>query len=319
MSPVANWLNTHWIIKTIIQFFPSVWSPIVMTGLGTTLGLKTDLGLTTGGWIAVVIVYLAALSVSIVSGYKAKRDAQQNIIWASEVDKYESAIGLLNTMFDSEHAFEKSIVQHTLEQSCNVVWQKNDAEKIQKLYSPKHSMQEINKQLKACFAKITSLHKRDILISSLVSLDGKLWDWIDRDDVYSGLSLEELVQEGTTFYEVCSGRTSFAYANDKSHAANGTYKYKYRYDKKDLEKEAKGSIICWQVTIGDGNRVIAQAIINISTYNKKFADGLDDQTAIDSLYNDIIRNHILKHFEGEIQLALTAYYLSVAANQSTDK
>lgn len=319
LSRLADWLNKHWVLKTIVTFIPSIWSPIIITGLGALLRLKTDSGLTAGGWIGVALVYPTALLASILSGYKAKRDAEKNVVWASKVDEYESAIGLLNTLFDAEHSFEKAIVQHTLEQSNSVKWLKEDSEKIKKLYSPKYSMQEINKQLKSCFIKITNLNKRDILVSSLISLDGKNWTWIDRDDVYSGLDIDELIQEGTTFYEVCSGRTFYAYANDKKKAAEGGGKYKYRYDNKDQQSETKGSIICWMVTIGNGDRVIARLIINISTYNKKIADGLDDPVEIDSLYNDTILNHILKHFEGEIQLALVSYYLASMANTTAVK
>ena len=316
LSSVANWLNTHWIFKTFIQFLPSICSPIILTGLGTVLGLKSDSGLTTLGWIVVLIIYIQALLVSIVSNHKAKHDQQQNTIWASKVDEYDSAITLLNTIFDAEHGYERSIVKHTLTASHDVKWKMDDASKLQQLFSVEYSMQEINRQLKDCFEKITSLHKRDISISSLFSLDGKQWEWIDRDDAYGGLSLDELVQSGTTFYEVSSGNISFAYANDKASAAERTGKYKYKYDDKDLEGKAKGSIICWKVTLGDKNKEIAHAIINIATYNKKIADGIENPADIDTLYEDTIRNYILKHFEGEIQLALTTYYLSTAAKKA---
>lgn len=310
ISDLADWLNTHWVIKTILQFLPSIWSPIIITGFGTTLRLKNQDGLTTFGIISAITLYLIALLVSIIAGFKAKRDTEKNRIWSSKEDEYKSAIGLLNTLFDSEHTYEKSITQHALENSKDIIWNQEDCLKLQKLFSAEYCMREIKKQIKSCFFQITKLNIRDLFISSLVSLDGINWEWIDREDVYSGLEIDELIQEGTTFHEVSSGRTTFAYANDKACAADGSTPYRYKYDKKDLESKTKGSIICWQVTIGNGHKVIAQMIINISTYNKKFADGLEDPQEIEMLYNNTIRNHILKHFEGEIQLALVSYYLA---------
>lgn len=305
---LAEWMNNHWITKSIIQFFPSVWAPIIMTGLADSLGLKGQNGLTIKGWIGVCFVFGLSLLVTIVSNLKSKRDAKKAEHWTSIINAKESDINLYQTISDGEMQAEKYRLEDVLAyiSSCTEV-QMEVKEFVKLSFSPQKHLEHIANEIKQCFERVTPMRRRDFCVSMAISIDEGNWNWISQVDIAGCASLIDLSSKGSTFYEVSSGDKVFSYYNDKTVASNEKH---YYMDARDKSHEGKGSIICWEVPLYKNGKCLVRLILSISTYGKCFSSSKETEI-IRTMYEDKIKRIILDQFENEIKLDIALHYVLV--------
>ncbi len=80
--------------------------------------------------------------------------------------------------------------------------------------------------------------------------------------------------------------------------------------------ELKGSIACYKITIKELNDVLIQAILSLSTYNKKFVNTNNKKTINNVEYN--IRQYIINPFINRINVELCLLYLYTLYDQMKD-
>lgn len=135
------------------------------------------------------------------------------------------------------------------------------------------------------------------------------WFRADNHRSKSGLSINELKANGTTFYEVLHNTDNFIFYNNKEDARKAN---KYKPDGLDeytKNNELKGSIACYEIEIKNSEFNIIRAVISVGTYSKRFFPG-NDAESLDNIKHNI-RHIIFNVYEKYISTSLCKYYISL--------
>ena len=195
----------------------------------------------------------------------------------------------------------------------------------QVLTNPSEHLRMLSERLAATVATLFSVRShrvrsRDVHASihyCFPNLDNS-WHIVKGFEQYDGLSIQELLQEGTTFYEVLHSPDGFKFYNSKAEAQANKH---YTVDNKDVfDNEGKplGSIACYKVELMDYDRVVyARAIISISTRSKRFLDKVEPDELRNVEYN--LKTKVFYEFVKQIAVELALLYIKMAQKKSLEE
>lgn len=323
---LADFLNEHWIWKTIILFIPSIYMPVIVKYSGEKLYLSFDNGeLTLIGCIVTVIVYFIVLCVNILSSYKAKRDkekdSEKEASHKEEIDKYIDDIqGYANTL--NVYGKLMNAIGNICELKLTTIGNYINSSLLDGVFhkpfnetvNPQRQLREIAKEIRTCLSEITAPPFDNISVSmayEFPTINKATW-WIDQQEIAQCMTLGKLKKNpNTTFYKVYSGKSDFLFFNDKAKAAKEN---NYVFDNKDHRYHDIGSIICDEISIIQEDEKIARLILSISTYGYKFTDK-EEKDVIDNM-SYMIEEVLLQQFEKRIRIELALLYIKDQYNKS---
>lgn len=317
LKRVADWINEHWIWKTIILFIPSIYLPIIVKYFGEELALVTNDKLNHIGIIATVVIYSLCLIINILTSYKAKRDIktdeEKERCHKKEIETYSNTLNvygrLLNVIGNICDIKLDSIYSYINNSIAKGEFHKPFNETVY----PDRQLRTIAKELTNCLSEITQPPAGNISVTMAYEFPklGSDIKWIDTKDISSGMKLSKLKRdENTTFYQIYSGKQSYLFFNDKKEAFQ---KGRYVYDKKDDRHHNIGSIVCDEITIEDDKGRLARIILTISTYGYKFTDS-SEKPILDNM-SKVIEQVILQQFEKRIKIELALMYIKKQYNK----
>ena len=329
LKKVADCLNEHWVWKTIILFFPTIYLPVIVKYWGVIFHIsKTDGTLTKIGIGITIVIYILAFSCNVLTNYKSRKDKEkeqliqeQHIkeieVWKEKVKSYEKTLNIhkrllnvIGVVCDTKQEAINNYIETSLE---NHEFRKPFNETV----CPEVQLKNIARELKSCLSEITQLPLDNMTVSMAYEFPeiNKQIYWIDQKEVVQCMTLKALrSNKNTAFYNIYSGKSDFLFFNDKELAAdNGMYVF----DKKDIRYNKTGSIICDEIAIENDKGKIARIILTISTYGYKFTDSSDEE--ILSNISQMIQEVILQQFEKRIRIELGFLFVKKQYNKKNDK
>ena len=313
---LADKINDTLWIKVILQAFPIVWTTVIVQ-IGRSLFITEKGGLNLlGGGIAIISAGIS-IFILVITGIKSQQDKKEKNKLDKNVSVYTSEIELRKAITNAECTLEDRRNRHLR------TWierhQSNDTISafVNEALNPKERINTVFDGLSECFEEVTELQKAEVFQSAAIAIENTSiyqkpkWEWIVNPPVEGTPSLDKLLSEKSSFKIVADG-IPFFYANDKKLAAK---EKKYILDGRDKVYNGEGSIICCEIDETINNWKI-RLIISISTYGKKIVSNTDEQAGIQikTVYEDKIRDVIIKQIEGEIKEDLLWYALENIKN-----
>ena len=299
---IADKLNDIVWLKVLLQALPVIWTTVILQ-IWRPFFYQPDGSLTKlGGGIAIGLA-LGSIALMIITGLKSKKDKKDNQIMDREINSYENEIELRKAITGAE-----STIEERRNRQLRMWIENNRPDEILCLFvdqarNPKERVNTALDELGKCFEEITELQKDEIYQSAAIAMvntnspKDPEWEWISQPPPEGTATLETLLSTNSAFKTVASGEPFF-YANDKIKASS---EGRYALDGRD-STYGNGSIICFEVGEQIGKWKI-RLIISISTYGKTIVSIGDQSKGIDEkkVYEDKIRDIIVKQFEGEIK------------------
>lgn len=299
---IADKLNDIVWLKVLLQALPVIWTTVILQ-IWRPVFYQADGRFTKlGGGIAIGLA-LGSISLMIITGLKSKKDKKDNQMMDREIDSYENEIELRKAITGAESTIEERRNRQLR------MWIENNRPDeslcsfVDQARNPKERVNTALDELGKCFEEITELQKDEIYQSAAIAMvntnspKDPEWEWISRPPLEGTATLETLLSTNSAFKTVASGEPFF-YANDKIKASS---EGRYTLDGRD-NTYGNGSIICFEVGEQIGKWKI-RLIISISTYGKTIVSIGDQSKGIEEkkVYEDKIRDIIVKQFEGEIK------------------
>ncbi len=327
LKKFADYLNEHWVWKTIILFLPSIYLPVIVKYRGIEWNLSDPNGnLTKIGVSITIILYAAVLLINILSNYKSKKDKEkeQAIIerhkeeikkYQKEIQAYEKTLNVHKRLLDVIGRvcdIKQEAINDYIELSLeSKVFHKPFNETVH----PEIQLKNIARELKSCLSEITLPPLDNISVSMAYEFPevSKQTYWLDQKEVTQCMQLKNLkADKNTTFYKIYSGESDFLFFNDKELASrNGNYVF----DKKDEKYHKIGSIVCDEISLEDSKGKIARIILTISTYGYRFTDSEDENVL--SNMSQVIQEVILQQFEKRIRIELGFLFVKRQYNKQS--
>lgn len=329
LKRIADCLNEHWIWKTIILFLPSIYLPVVVKYAGKPLHLSNEKGgMSRGGIIITVIVYVSVLSINILSSYKAKKDmekdSEKELAHTQEV---EGLKGELQSFRNTLDVYDRllNVIGNICDVKLGAIYNYiNSSLEIGEFHKPfnetvypEKQLKSIAREMKTCLTEITRPPFNNISVSMAYEFPGMGGDlkWIDQQEIAQCMQLKNLKKnKNTAFYKIYSGESDFLFYNDKKVAEQERC---YVFDKKDHRYHDIGSLICDDISIEDENGKIARIILSISTYGYKFTDS-EDVEVLNNM-SEMIEEVILQQFEKRIRIELAFLFVKKQYNKMNGK
>lgn len=307
---LADALNDNLLLKIILQALPIIWTTVIVQRwhsifYNSESGNLNALGGTIAGILAVISIFVLILTT-----IKSSLDKIEKENTDKDIDSYQGEIELRRALTEAESTLEdrrNRHFRHAVEEM------KSDEPIHTFVSSAMYPMERINTALDGlgeCFSKLSGISRTEFTLSGAVSIENKNsknknmdWNWISIPTLEGTASIAELLKNKSAFNIVASG-SPFYYANDKKAAAN---KGEYYLDGRD-KSYGSGSIVCSEIDEEIGKWRI-RLILSISTYGKQIAndDELREGVSLETVYEDRIRDIIIKQFEGELKEDLLWY------------
>ncbi|HWR22948.1 MAG TPA: hypothetical protein VN366_05655 [Feifaniaceae bacterium] len=181
------------------------------------------------------------------------------------------------------------------------------------IHDPMESINNILDEISAFFADSLSIRRNQVSANLAYCVaDNKIWTWADSNGAEDPALTALIGDEQSAIYQICSGRQNFLFHADKIKANK---KLEYIFNKKDLEHNNIGSIICAKVVCGRHNREYLFAVLCISTYGKRIINDLNNEKQV----KEFIKDQILEQYFERIRMELALTYAKyLADHQGTD-
>ena len=303
-----EWVQKRWMFVSIFLSTSSIWFSLILSFCGERLNLIVSVNgkrqLTLIGWILTIIVVGFSCLLAMAQRYYEYKKLN------SDSDKRKLYILEQVDMGTNKICDNKFI---TLKKQ--IVSIKNNNTSIPQIVSkPCEQLKHITEKMSSCLRQLLSQNdytiKEDELYVSLYynfPLENNIWKLADSLSPEKGLSIEELLREKTTFKKVLSSKETFLFFNSKEQARRNECYIRDSEDGLNENGELKGSIACYRIKIKENNQVLINAVLSITTYDKKFINS-DDRAIIENTkYN--INEYILKPFIKRIDIELCLLYL----------
>lgn len=307
---LADALNDNLFWKIFFQALPIIWTTAIVqiwhsTFYNNETGNLNELGITIAVILAIISIFILILT-----NVKSSIDKKEKEKTEKDIDSYLGEIELRRALSEAESTLEDRRNRHFR----HAVEDMKSTDSIHAFVSnAMYPMERINTALDGlseCFSKLSGISKTDFTLSGAVSIENKNsrnknldWDWISIPTMEGTASITDLLKNKSAFSIVANGMPYY-YANDKKIASK---KGEYYIDGRD-KAYGIGSIVCAEIDEEIGKWRI-RLILSISTYGKQITneDELGDGVSLATVYEDRIRDIIIKQFEGELKEDLLWY------------
>lgn len=307
---VHNITKRHWIWYTIIVSSPTVWFTFIRPIFGKTLKLidvSTGESTKLGTIISIIIIVLTLIIALFNNRYASKSEF-------GELEKLRGHIQYLEKISNSVDLIcdEKATqVRRTIHQVKS-----NSKSSPEIISNPNNQLKKILEQISICLVSFMERPDekysfKDFFVTLAYNFpeENTEWYWLE-GTVERGVSLTELtdLNNKTTFnYIRTSGKTY--YFNNKKEDAKKEDRYLYdSYDEtNESNGKAIGSIFCYSFKIKQGNTTYVDAILSISTQQKRFAEE-NNQEKINNARDNMVEL-VKEYFGRRISIELGLLYL----------
>jgi hypothetical protein len=292
----------------VILFLPSIWFPIVINNLGSTLQLvyQNTTRLNIHGWVFTVIVYGSVLCYYIITSIKNTKDEKDYSKLDQRIKELDANLNIYEHLIDGIGDV-CSTKYDTLQEYIKSILKSGKCYKpFDSTIKPDVQLKNIAKEVKACLGNVTRVKKDKLVVSMAYNFpnENNIWKWIDYSDIHGCETIDHLViDHKSTFYKIMTNQVSFVFYNDKIEASK---QGNYIFDSRDISNKCIGSIICEEIQVEIEGNTVARIILSASSYSCKFTDK-EDTEVINNIENTILI--ILQQFEKRIRIELAEFYI----------
>lgn len=287
---VYQFFIKHWILSTIVSTIASLWFIIIQV-LGKQLKWINDDGklppfITIVFWICSIISFIYTI-------LKTRHDFESSKENVNEKEILDEIISCNNAIHTKNY---HSLLAY-LKENPNY-----DKSPFDYMFDSHKEGEELLEQLNICLSKVLNFKRERIGLSIAVKIsDEQEWKIFSKLHTSNNSSINELFQNKNSIaYQVINENRDFMFIIDK----NEMYKnHKYVKSSKDGES-VQGSIICCNIGVSGNSTEYLDALLSITTYEKKICEDVDKEE-IESKIKDII----IPGFEKYFDLLLLRYYV----------
>ena len=295
-----NLTKRHWIWYTLIVSAPTIWFTFVVSVFGKVLHIKNAAGdFTLGGKIISAVVIVLSFVISLMNNRYASKSE------FGELEKLRGHVEYLDRITESVD----SICDQKATKITRTIYQvKKENKNVPEIISdPRKQLEKILEQIAVCLAAFMKrpqekYSSKDFTITMAYNFPVENKDWIWLDGTIANL------ENKSTFNHVRTSNKKYYFNNKKENAKKED---RYMYDSYDVTNEANGkpigSIFCYNYKIHQGNTTYVDAILTISTKQKRFVNE-DDDEKIENARDNIIRL-VDENFGRRIKIELGLLYL----------
>ena len=308
---IADALNDTVVLKVVLQSLPLFWSTIISPVFHDQLYDSTSGNLNNTGRVIVVLTFGVSLVLTLLTSIKTQADRKQENKLRSDIDSYQTEVNLRSSLAESDIMLEEQRNRHFRTVGPELKPDEGVRRFVASAMTPAKRINAALDELSSCFGTVSGIPRTDFMLSGAIAIAKKntrlkdlQWGWVSEPALEGTASLDELIKNPSAFSIVANGRP-FYYANDKIAAAE---KGEYYLDGKDRTYHG-GSIVCTEVVEAIGDWRI-RLIISISTYGKRIveeAEEREDPQLVQTLYEDRIRDTVIRQFLGELKEDLLWY------------
>ena len=306
---IHNLTKRHWIWYTILISAPTAWFTFFIPVFGKTLKVLSEEGSFTKVGIGVsCLIAIISIGIALLNNRYASHSE------FGELEKLRGHIAYLERITDSVDAIcdEKSTqIKRTIQQV------KSDRKVSPEIISnPSNQLRKILEQISVCL--VTFMERPDeefsfkdffVTLAYNFPEENNEWQWVE-GTIERGTSLQRLMDSDSksTFNYIRTSQKTYYFNNRKEDAKRED---RYLYDSFDVTNEENGksvgSIFCYNFKIYQGNKVYIDAILSISTQQKRFAED-GDREKIENARDNMVRL-VKEYFGRRISIELGLLYL----------
>ncbi len=307
---IAELLNDYWLIKVVFQALPIIWTTVILHIFHDKLYDSSTGNLNALGVILACVIVVVSAALLVLTDVKASKDKKETEKTKNDMISYQAEIDLRRELTKAETTVEERRNRHFR----NSVGKIKNSDPVNifvsKTMDPMERISTALDGLGQCFSSLSRIASNEFTLSGAIAIENTNsknkttpWKWISLSTMEGTASIEELLKHNSSFKLVASGRPFF-YANDKKEAADNG---EYYWDGRD-KTYGTGSIVCSEIDEKIDNWRI-RLIISISTYGKQILsqEEIDNGADIAVVYEERIRDTIIKQFEGELKEDLLWY------------
>jgi len=312
MYLIADELNDHIGWKVFLQILPAIWTTVIVQAFHSNFYTQEGNLNVWGLGIAIVTAVISAVLL-VFSDLKMKKDKEAKEQQEADMDVYESEIGVRQAVTEAEISLEEDRNRILRDKINEYMVDETVQQFVSNAISPIERINNSFGELSGCFSKLSGFPRSEFTLSgavAIVNMNAKKnwktldWQWLSIPTMEGTAGIDELITNDSAFSVVASGKKTFYYANDKEEA---TKKNEYYLDGRD-STYGSGSIVCAEIDEEIGKWRI-RLIVSISTYGKMIVgkDDIKEGANLELTYEELIRDIILKQFEGELKEDLLWY------------
>lgn len=312
-----EWVQRQWLIVSILVSTSSIWFSLILSFWGENLGL---IGVDATGkkqftFIGIILtVLIVGFSLLLVMAQRYYEYSKLN------TDKDKRKLYVLEQVdIETNKICDNKYI--TLKRRIAEIKKGNINEFPQIVSNPCEQLKHITEKMNNCLCKLLSqneysINENELYISLYYNfpMEDNLWRLTDSIAPERGLSINELLDEKSTFSQVLKSREPFLFYNSKEQARKMDSYISDGEDSLNENNELKGSIACYRIIINESGQELIKAVLSITTYNKKFVNS-DNKKTIDNVKFNM-DEYILKPFIKRISIELCLLYLSILYNKN---
>lgn len=313
-----EWVQKKWLIVSILMSTSSIWFSLILSFWGEKLHLIvadangkkqfTPLGVI----LTIAVVGFSCLLVMAQRYYeysKLNNDRDKRKLFILENVDIET-----NRICDNKYI--------TLKKRLWKIKNGKIVDFPQIVSNPCEQLKHILDKMNNCLCKLLSqkeysINSDELYISLYYNfpMENDIWRQTDSLSPEKGLTIDELLDEKSTFSKVLSSKEPLVFYNSKEQARKQDSYIRDGEDRVNENDELKGSIACYRIVVKEEKQELIKAVLSITTYNKKFVNS-DDKKIIDNVKFNM-DEYILKTFIKRIDIELCLLYLATLYNDKT--
>lgn len=311
---INNFFKKHWFWYSIIIALPTTWFSVMLPFWGNTLKLQNENGMTSlGNAFSIILVSFVAIIVFVNNWYSSKTGKGRLEKLQGEVDY----LGTINENIDKVCDEKYDQLRRTIVEAKS-----GNGELPRIVTKPGNQLKRIISAMTSCLVKFMEspgnrFAYKDFTVSIAYNFptENNKWEWVD-GMMERDLTLDELLAQGcdSTFKYLIESHQPYYFNNKKEDAKR---ERRYCYNKQDElneeNKEAVGSIFCYNFKIKKGSTTYIDAYLSVSTNKKRFS--VDDDDVCKNTRDNMI-SLVKETFGKRIGIELCLLYLEYIKEQS---
>ena len=278
---ISQTIEKYWAIPAFFTLVPTLFSLfLAYAGESTGFVVLSSTGgriLAPRGWVAFGILFFIAFVMALVNKYNQKPTKNDKVLEEEEKERFkifEQVLSELNEGCDKKSNTQLKYIHETVN---------GEIDTIVDIYThPSNQIDQLLDIMRSQISKLLEIKdqhyvKKDELFISLaykINESNPKWKWANVE-YKSGLTFNELeapTEDGriSTFRHLLNGKSNIKFFNSKQKAYDENHYLPDENDDPEEKIELKGSIACYKFNLTYADVRHMQAVLTVSTYNKKF-------------------------------------------------
>lgn len=310
-----EWVQKKWLIVSVLMSTSSIWFSLILSFWGEKLHF-----IVTDASGKRQFTFLGAILTILVVGFSCLLAMAQRYYEYSKLnnDKDKRKLVVLeNVDIETNKICDNKYI--TLKKR---LWKIKNGEIVdipQIVSNPCEQLKHILDKMNNCLCKLLyqkeySINSDELYISLYYNfpMENNVWKQADSLSPEKGLTIDELMDEKSTFSKVLSSKEPFLFYNSKEQARKLDSYIRDGEDRINENDELKGSIACYRIVVKEEKQELIKAVLSITTYNKSFVSS-DNKKIINNVKFNM-DEYIFKPFIKRIDIELCLLYLATLYN-----